>query len=149
MRSASRIPVLLMCAGLAAACEEPLGPKDIVGTYALEDVAGEALPAIVDSNSYGILRVLADTLRLTADGRGRRVEVVESEPSTGGLPTGPLRWEQSFSFGIVHGWIEIAFDCPWDADCVAPPHVVARPLANGLRVDFALVSRVPQTYSRL
>jgi len=149
MRATLRLPVLLMWAGLAAACEEPLGPEDIVGTYVLQDVAGEALPAIVDSNSYSVLRVLADTLRLTADGRGTRMEVVESEPSTGGSTTGPMHWEESFGFRIVHGRIEITIDCPWYADCVAGPHVVARPIANGLRVDFALASRVPQTYSRL
>jgi hypothetical protein len=149
MRSAARIPVLLMCAGLAAACDEPLGPNDIVGTYVLQTVAGEALPAIVDSNSYDFLRVVADTLRFTADGRGTRAEVVESEPSNGGAPTGPMRWEQSFRFSVAHGWIAITFDCPPNALCAAPPHVVARPTANGLRVDFALTSRVPQTYAGL
>jgi hypothetical protein len=147
VRPASRKPLLLACAGLTMACESALGPKDIEGTYVLRDVAGSALPAIVDSNSHGFVRVLADTLYFAPDGHGTRTEIVEGGPADGGAPTGPIRWERSFGFGVVHGWIEVTFDCAPDALCAAPPHLVARPIANGLKVEFALTSRVPQTYT--
>src|SRR6266446_9167023 len=68
---------------------------------------------------------------------------------TGGLVTGPERNETAFGFRVVQGRIEIAFDCPPGADCVAPPHIVARPTPNGLEVQYALGARVPQIFARL
>jgi hypothetical protein len=149
MRALSRLAVLLLGAGLPAACSEPLGPRGFVGTYALQNVAGDALPALLLENDYVIVRVLADTLRFAAHGRGTGVQVLESGPPTGASPTSPVRWEYAFGFRVVEDRIEIAFDCPPGADCAAPPHVVARPIPGGLRADFALIYRVPQTYARV
>ena len=68
---------------------------------------------------------------------------------TGGLATGPLRSETAFGFRVGEGHIEIAFECPPGADCVAPPHIVAQPTPNGLDVQYALGARVPQILARL
>jgi len=123
--------------------------RDVAGAYALQRVAGTSLPTIKYANGYVIVRVFAETLSFTPDGRGKDVTVGESETLAGGLVTSPLRSETAFGFRVVEGRIEIAFDCPIGADCAAPPHVVAQPTPNGLDVQYALGARVPQIYARL
>jgi hypothetical protein len=147
MRDRLRLPALLLGAGLAAACTEPLRPDDVLGTYTLHAVAGEALPAVVDSSGSLIVRVLADTLRMAVEGRGRRVRIVQSEYPTGGAPTDTVRWDVPLNYWVVERRIEM-YICPWDADCFVP-NVIARTTADGLRVVFALGQRVPQDYVRL
>jgi hypothetical protein len=138
----------LFVAGLSLACGEPLSPRDVAGAYALQRVAGNSLPTIQYANGYVVVRVFAETLGFTPDGRGEDVTVQQSETVTGGLVTGPERSKTAFGFRVVQGRIEIAFDCPPGADCVAP-HIVARPTPNGLEVQYALGARVPQIFARL
>jgi hypothetical protein len=133
---------------LALNCGDALGPEDIAGTYALQQVGGDHLPAVFYTTPTAIVRVLADTLRFTADRRGTSTTVTEREPVAGGPVTGPLRGETSFGFRIVEGRIEVAFDCPIDADCVAPPHMVLKRTGTGLEGVFAF-ARTPLLYSRV
>jgi len=139
----------LFVAGLSLACGEPLSPRDVAGAYALQRVAGNSLPTIQYANGYVVVRVFAETLSFTPNGRGADIAVQQNETVTGGLVTGPDRIETAFGFRVVQGRIEIAFDCPPGADCVAPPHIVAQPTPNGLEVDYALGARVPQIFARL
>jgi hypothetical protein len=141
--------VTLFVAGLSLACREPVSPSDVAGAYALERVAGNSLPTIQYANGYVVVRVFAETLSFTPDGRGKDVTVQQDETVSGGLVTGPERRETAFGFRVVDGRIEIAFDCPPGADCVAPPHIVAQPTPTGLDVQYALGARVPQMYARL
>jgi hypothetical protein len=145
----SRRLKLLLVSALPLACAEPLSPNGVAGAYALQQVAGDALPTLLYTNEYVTVRILADTLRLTADGRGTVNTVRESEPLTGGPTTGPHHAHWAFGFRVVGDRIEIAFDCPINANCAPPPHIVARTTAEGLRVDSALGARVPQIYTRL
>jgi hypothetical protein len=149
MRERLRLLALFLGAGLAAACTEPLGPDGVLGGYALQAVAGQPLPAVVDSSSDFIVRVLADTLRLGNDGRGARVRIAEYRYPTGIAPTDTVRWDGQLGFRIVEGRIEMTFVCPADALCVAPPHIVAWRTSDGLRSSFDLGQRVPQDYRRL
>jgi len=147
MRDRFWFPALLLGAGLAVACTEPLVPDDVLATYALQIVAGEPLPAVAESSSSQIVRILADTLRLAADGRGERVRIVENEYPTGAAPTDSVRWESGLSYWVVGRLIHM-YVCPWDVDCESP-NVIARPTAEGLRVEWAGGQRVPQDYLRL
>ena len=149
MRGRLRFVGWFLAAGLAAACTEPLAPGDVLGTYALQGVAGRLLPAVVDSSSDLIVRVFADTLHLSNDGHGTRVRIAEYQYPTGAFPTDTLRWDSPLSFRVVLERIEIGFVCPWNADCVAPPHVIAWRTSGGLRAGWALGERVPQEYVRL
>ena len=141
----------LFVAGLSLACGEPLSPRDVAGAYALQRVAGNSLPTIQYANGYVVVRVFAETLSFTPDGRGEDVTVQQNETVTGGLVTGPERSETAFGFRVVQGRIEIAFDCPPNVGCVAvaAPHIVARPTPNGSEVQYALGARVPQIFARL
>lgn len=137
-----------MLAVLAVACDEPLAPEDLQGTYVLQRVADDALPAVLYSNDQVIVRVFAETLYFATAERGSRNVVLESELVSGGSPE-RFSGETAFGFQIIDERIEIAFDCPINANCVPPPHLVLRRTSDGLQADFAFGSRTPLRYSRL
>jgi hypothetical protein len=145
-----------MVAGLLAlpllatvACSEPLRPGDVAGVYALQRVGGEPLPTVLYANDYARVHVLADTLRFSADGSGLRTSVLTVEPLKATLaPSGGEPTHRSFYFRIVGGRIEIGLDCPPNANCVAPPHLVGLRTHNGLRVsEFG--GNAPLLYARI
>jgi hypothetical protein len=141
--------ITLLSILLPLACGDALGPGDIAGTYALRRVAGDTLPAVLYTTGTVTVRVFADTLRFALDHRGAQITVRESDPVAGGPSGGPVHWESLFTFRIVEGRIEVGYDCPPGADCVAPPHLVLRPIPNGLQADFALGGRLPLIYERV
>jgi hypothetical protein len=136
-----------LLAVLLLACDDPLGPRDVAGTYALERIGDATLPAVSVANEAVLVRTLADTLRLERDGRGSAVLVTESLVTATGAREGPSRAVLPFDYRVVAGRIEIGFDCPPTAFCSAPPHLVAVPIAGGLRADFAGGRRVPMVYA--
>jgi hypothetical protein len=141
--------LIILCAALAVACGEPLSPRDVAGTYALQRVAGDALPALLYTNGAVNVRVFADTLQFLSDGHGTLITVRESEPVSGGPSSGPLRRENAFGFRITAARIEVGFECPPNADCVAPPHLILQRTGDGLEAVFALGARIPLTYTRV
>lgn len=138
--------ITLLCAAILLACSDSLAPGDVFGTYVLHNVAGDALPALLYTTEFVRIRVFADTLRFTPDGRGSINTLRESEPVKGDGPTEPFRWQTGFSYKLVEDRIEVSFDCPPNASCVKPPHLVLRGLPAGLRADFALSARLPLFY---
>lgn len=138
----------LVCAALSLACGELFGP-DLEGVYVLRRVAADTLPAVLYTNDHVTVRVLNESLHFTSARRGTRITLRESQPLSGEPPTGLRRGEATFGFRVTDGRIEVAFDCPPNANCVAPPHLVLRRTADGLQADFALGGRVPLIYERL
>ena len=138
--------ITLVCAAIPLACSDSLAPGDVVGAYVLSSVAGDALPTLLYTTEFVKIRVVADTLRFSRDGRGSISTSRESEPVKGDGPTEPFRWQAGFSYKRVDDRIDVAFDCPPNANCVAPPHIVLRGVATGLRADFALGARLPLFY---
>jgi hypothetical protein len=87
---------------------------------------------------------------MSADGTGIQVSVHEIEPLVDGIePEAPTRGDAVLRFQTVNGRVEIAYICPPNANCAPPPHLVARRMAEGLRMDFALGLRVPLHYVRV
>ena len=138
--------ITLLCTATSLACSDSLSPGDVLGTYVLRSVAGDALPTLLYTTEFVKIRVFADTLRFTLDGRGSINTLRESEPVNGDGPTEPFRWQTGFSYQLVDDRIEVAFDCPPNASCVEPPHLVLRDMSAGLRADFALGARLPLFY---
>lgn len=82
----SRVPASLLgmlYVGLAVACGDPVAPGDIAGTYALQRVDGDPLPTVLFTTEYVRVRVLADTLRLNANGTGLQIGVREGAARAG------------------------------------------------------------------
>jgi len=143
--------LIILGAALAVACGEPLSPRAVAGTYALQRVAGDALPALLYANGSVNVRVFADTLQFLPDGHGTLITVRESDPVSGGPSSGPLRSESAFGFRITAGRIEVGFECPPHVGCVAVagPQLVLRRIGDGLEAVFAQGARIPLTYTRV
>ena len=139
--------LLTFTAGLS--CSNGLEQSALPGTYALERVAGDPLPAVVYVSEDVTIRILADTLRLGEGGVGTRTVSVHITTAGDPQPENPTRGEGEFRFNIARGAIEISHDCPPNANCAPPPHMVGRFSGNGLTIHHALEERVPQVYSQV
>ena len=142
----------LLAIVLLAGCGEPLGPEDVAGTYVLRSIAGEPLPAVSLASGDGTFRIVADTLRLRADGTGRRLTTAEIELAV--APAGEdgqevVRGERALRFRVVGARVEIEYVCGINEMCVAPPHLSGRRGRGELRIDYALGGRVPLVYARI
>ncbi len=144
-----RLRVLIFLFALPAlACESSLSPEAIAGTYVLRRVDGDPLPAILYVSDHSRVRVLSDTLAFRADGQGTRATLLEIEPLNSERPNEPSAMGTTFNFRIVGTSIEVAFYCPPNANCVAPPHLVLRRTDGGLIAVSALGMRTPLAYEQ-
>ena len=125
---------LLLAALAVTACDDPLGPHDVAGTYVLRSVRDEPLPAVLWETDHTQLRVLADTLRLNTDGTGAEIWVLEF---VGAHASESGRSEWAVQFEVREGRLEGSYVCP-ASFCLT----VFEPLRGeftrmGLRLDVA------------
>lgn len=102
------------------ACDDPLRPRDVAGTYVLRSLRGEQPPAVLGAAGNGQLIILADTLRLNADGTGSEIWLLQY---TGQYAAESGRLEVPILFEIHDGRLEGVYLCPVERFClpVAPP----------------------------
>jgi hypothetical protein len=134
---------------LTLACQESLGPTDAPGTYVLRRVERDPLPTVLYDNEIYAVRVIADTIRLRPDGTGIISGVYEAVPLHEGLPAeGPVYSTTSIRYRAVRDQLEIEYVCPDLANCLPPPHLIARRLPSGLTVRWgpSLFGRSPLLY---
>jgi hypothetical protein len=116
-----------LVAALLLGCDST-GPRPVSGgVYVLQRVAGNPLPAVLQSTDFVNIRVLADTMLLRSDGTGVISgvrEIVPREP--GGPAEGPHSIVTTFHSETSGGEIAITFDCPPAALCIRGPHLLAR-----------------------
>jgi hypothetical protein len=102
----------LLCASVVliagVACDDPLRPEDVVGTYVVRTVRGEPLPMIAWQTETDTARLVADTLRLRRDGTGTEVSVYEL---TGDVQLAASRVEQDIQFEIRDGRLDGGYVC--------------------------------------
>lgn len=132
-KRAATVLVLSLAALLAVGCDsDPIAPSDVAGTYVLLSIDGDALPAPAGYQGPAdeSITVIADTLRLAANGSGSLVRV--EEPSSDEQTR--YRFETALHYQATEGGIAITFDCPGNAlmVCIAGPHMTARLGATGL-----------------
>lgn len=138
--------VLLLLLG-AASCDDPLAPAELAGTYELRSIAGEPLPTLLVDYPHYRLRVDQDELVLNADGTGRRITRGVSERlDVEGGPE-PVLWDTELRFRVDDQRIEIEEVCPPNASCLPPPHLIARAVRGGLRVEETYGDRNPLFYA--
>ena len=121
---------------LASGCgAEPLAPSAVAGTYVLLSINGDPLPAPAgyQGPADGPVPVIADTLRLAADGSGGLVRVQHTYDHD---PSWIDRLESTLHYETTEGGIAMTLDCSPNALmlCVAGPHMTARLSPSGLIV---------------
>lgn len=139
---AASVFVLSLAVLLAVGCDsDPLAPSDVAGTYVLLSIGGNPLPAPAgyQGPADGPITVIADTLRLAADGSGSLVRVEETNPDE----QSRYRLETALHYETTEGGIAITFDCPPEALmlCIAGPHMTARLGTSGLTATRLLGAR--------
>jgi hypothetical protein len=128
----------------ATACDDPLSPQDVAGTYVLSTVRGESPPAVVWESDGMRMRLLAGSIHLNADGTGTEIWVYEF---TNALLTRVESWEDRFQFEIRDRKLEGAYVC--EGLCLG----VVRPIRGvftlrGLRLDISKQGPTQMEYVR-
>lgn len=110
----------------ASACDSPVEPGDLAGTYALVQVNGAPLPAVTFEEPHLRIERLSDVLQLKTDGTGRQVvQLRTTHPATGKPPeVETVTWELGFAARDAR--VEISYFCPPNALCIAGPHLTGR-----------------------
>lgn len=117
-------------------CSALLEPsREEATAWALESLDGAALPAVSMSNEWVTMVTRADTLRFGGRTRGLQIVHWDAAYASPEVADETGRMESEFSYRIVQGRVEISFDCPPNALCLAPPHLYAVPVAGALRVQ--------------
>ena len=137
---AASVLALSLAALLAMGCSDGLAPLEVAGTYVLLSINGDPLPAPAgyQGPADGSVTVIADTLRLAADGSGSLVRVEETSSDA----QSRYRYEEPLHYGTTEGGIAITLDCPANAlmQCIAGPHMTARRADTGLIATWLLDS---------
>jgi hypothetical protein len=134
----------------ATACENTLAPEAVAGTYVLTAVGNNRLPTELYRTDYVIVRVLADTLRLNSDGTATSSTNRSVESRLSGVPdSGSEHVVTPAHYLTRSGRVEITFDCPPNASCIAGPHLIGVPSIGGLDVDFVIANNAALSYRRI
>ncbi|HJU70181.1 MAG TPA: hypothetical protein VJ650_18240 [Gemmatimonadaceae bacterium] len=131
---------------LLAACDDPLSPRDVAGTYVLRSVRGTPVPAVFQEAEQSRLHVLADTLRLHADGTGMETWLLQS---TGVHAWGPDRRQRSLRFEIRRGRIEATYLCGPAENCAHVVGLRGQLSGSELRADPHLYGAGPVVFERV
>ena len=139
------IASVLLAAGMA--CDDPLSPEDVAGTYVLSSLRGESLPAVLWETETSEARLLADTLRLHADGSGTDVWLYEYTTALGPLPR---RLEHLLEFEVNDGRLEGAYVCPPGTTCLLSLEVIRGVFTpEGLRLEVSRHGEGPIDFVRV
>jgi hypothetical protein len=125
-----------------------VAPQTFVGEYVLTRVAGEPLPTRIFDQPGASPTVVADTLRLRADGTGSRMRLVLL-PGVSAVDT-TVRLTSvagtELTFEVAGDAIAISYACPFNANCAPPPHAVALRTPVGLTITREGTARVPEEF---
>ena len=135
---------------LATGCRDGMGPGEIEGTYVLEQGGDDPIPWVIFRDERAVVRIVADTLRLGANGlgtiaRGQLIQLVDA----GSTPPTSTRIAGTVSYTVTGSQIEISYLCHPFADCIAGPHLVARRNRGGFLIREPLLGEDEHFYRRL
>lgn len=97
---------VFLAAGIA--CDDPLGPEDVAGTYVVRTVRAEPLPMLAWQTETDTARLVTDTLRLRRDGTGTEISIYEV---TGDGPIVVTRGDHDIEFEIRNGRLDGGYVC--------------------------------------
>jgi hypothetical protein len=101
--------------------------------FILISLDGYALPAVEFDNGDQRFVVEAETLVFSPAGRGHRSRRVRVEDS-GRITSTTLTGSIDFTYELEGVDVTVTFDCPFNADCVAGPHLVGQRIRGNLRM---------------
>ena len=120
---------------LTLSCSDSLEPGTLGQRYRLDQVAGDALPTVLYTNEVGTFHIISQFIHFGPKGSGSLLETAQMVPHTGEPPE-PQESTSGIQWAEVDGRIEIEFDCPANANCLAGPHLVARIDGHALRATW-------------
>ena len=131
-------------------CRDGVSPAEVTGTYVLEQVGDDPVPAMVFRDGSASVHIIADTLRLRASGRGSFVSVrVIEQPIGGPLPAAATRLQSELTWRISDSRVEMAFVCPANANCAPGPHLIGRRTTIGMVIEQTLLADADLIYRKL
>jgi hypothetical protein len=148
-RSISLLATLFV---VASACSDSLAPGELGQAYRLVSVANDVLPTALYTTESGTLRILSQSVRFGPKGAGSISETTELLPPGADAPAaGPTETTFGLHWTEVDDRIEIEFDCPPNANCVAGPHLIARVDGHALRATWGprISARSPLRYEEV
>jgi hypothetical protein len=132
----------------------------VLHTFALQSIAGIALPAPEAFNAACGATVVADTIVLHDGNAGVRrttmdvpswdgaVNPVTCEPAASS-PRERVVHSAAFTWRLTGEQIEIDFPCDDMASCIASPHLAGTMSETGLVLDNSRIGRSPLVYERV
>jgi hypothetical protein len=142
---------LLLAPLILPACADTLAPGALPLTYTLQRVAGDPLPAVVATNSYGTILVFSETIRFDPSGRGTISSVTEVVPDNIFLPReGPTEARSQIRWSVTKGRMEIEHECGPLENCAPGPHLIGVLGGHDLQLRWGPHSsgRAPLEYVR-
>lgn len=136
------VPLLALVA--IAGCENGVGPRLQGEVYSLESIAGISLPAPYAENPAFTQRIIWDSIAFGANGKGQRRTRYEGDPD----PAKTYTVDVAFSFTKAGDRIEIVFECPDGALCIAGPHLAGTISEIRMTITESRISRQPLVYGR-
>ena len=141
--------LIISAMGSTIGCADSVSPQDFVGEYALTRIQGDPLPALMFNNNISPT-IVADTIRLRADGTGSRDRVIAASLLRSALPVGstpPTATRTDLIFKVTGGVLAITYVCPPNANCTPTmPHAFALRTASGLKITHETGARVPEEF---
>jgi hypothetical protein len=109
------------------------------------------VPTVMAQNEFVVIWVLSDTIHLAPDGTGTISGVREFVPLQGGTGDGPVHIETPLHYRVFGNQIQMDFDCPDLANCIAGPHLIADRLGARLTARWGpnLSGRSPLIYAEV
>ena len=126
---------------LLAGCDDPLAPGDVAGTYVLETVDGDALPAAIAAGPQE--RVVVSVVIELSDDETGEVSHFEVIDGIGYSSVVSIAYEIAGDEGFV-----AEFPCPPNALCTAPPHLVGRFRGGRLELSRYLIDGHEWSFGR-
>ncbi|MDF2771816.1 MAG: hypothetical protein K0S86_1310 [Geminicoccaceae bacterium] len=131
----------------AQGCSDASG-LDPVEMYRMEQFEGAPLPAVVFQDNAVSSTMLGAEALLLRGGQGRMTTTLRNvDPAT---PEGRVE-SHTFRFTYVVGGtrIEITYECPANADCIAGPHLTGERLPDRLALAPPTSSKLASIYRRV
>jgi hypothetical protein len=111
----SRKSVFFVAIASTLACHDSTAPRTVSAQFVLNDIGGRALPTYLSATPGLTPTIVSNTLTLYKDGTAK---TTEHRVEWNGVEN-TYTWQNTYT--ITGNQIEFVYNCPPNADCIAPP----------------------------